>query len=61
MKILTNGHFISCDDENRCFSVMIIDRDKIIFTGDSVPDTYAGCKQIDMGGRPKILKRWAGC
>ena len=50
MKVLTNGHFISCDDENRCFSVMIIDRDKIIFTGDSVPDTYAGCKQIDMHG-----------
>ena len=50
MKILTNGHFISCDDENRCFSVMVIDRDKIIYTGDTVPEEYAECPAIDMHG-----------
>ena len=50
MKILTNGHFISCEDDNRCFSVMVIDKDKIIFTGDSVPASYASCKTIDMHG-----------
>ena len=29
MKVLINGHFISWDDDDRCFSVMIIDNDKI--------------------------------
>ncbi len=50
MKILTNGHFISCEDENRCFSVMVIDQDKIIYTGDTVPEEYAECPAIDMHG-----------
>ena len=50
MKILTNGHFISCDDEDHCFSVMGIDRDKIVYTGDTVPEEYAECPAIDMHG-----------
>lgn len=50
MKVLTNGHFISCEDDNRCFSVMVIDKDKIIFTGDNVPEAYKTCSAIDMQG-----------
>lgn len=59
MKILTNGHFISCDDENHCFSVMGIDRDKIVYTGDTVPEEYAECPAIDMARpyhRPGFLR-----
>lgn len=50
MKILTNGHFISCDDNDHCFSVMVIDNDKIIYTGDDIPDVYKDSKKIDMKG-----------
>lgn len=50
MKVLTNGHFISCDDEDCCFSVMVIDHDKIIYTGNTIPEDYAECPSIDMHG-----------
>jgi len=50
MKVLTNGHFISCEDTNHCFSVMVIDKDKILFTGDRIPESYADCPSIDMHG-----------
>lgn len=50
MKVLTNGHFISCDDENSCFSVMVIDHDKIVYTGDTVPESYSECPTVDMHG-----------
>lgn len=50
MKVLTNGHFISCDEENTCFSVMAIDGDKIAYTGDHIPENLADCPKIDMHG-----------
>ena len=50
MKVLTNGHFISCDEENSCFSVMAIDGDKIAYTGDSIPEDLADYPKIDMHG-----------
>ena len=50
MKVLTNGHFISCDEENTCFSVMAIDGDKITYTGDNIPENLADCPKIDMHG-----------
>ena len=54
MKVLINGHFISCDDDDRCFSVMIIDNDKIVYTGDTVPDEYADYPSIDMHGHTVV-------
>lgn len=50
MRVYYNGHFISCEDSDRCFSVMITDGDKIIYTGDAIPDQYKECKKINMRG-----------
>ncbi len=50
MRVYHNGQFISCEDSNRCFSVLITDGDKIIYTGDEIPDNYKECKKINMKG-----------
>ncbi|GAB6154597.1 amidohydrolase [Desulfosporosinus burensis] len=52
MRLYENGEFISCEDENRTFKVLIEDQGKIVFTGDRLPDEYAGIKQrVDLGGK----------
>lgn len=50
MKVLINGNFISCEEVNRIFSVLVMDKDKIVYTGDEVPETYTTYKKIDMHG-----------
>ena len=50
MKVYYNGTFISCEDKNRCFSVLITDNDKIVYTGDEIPENYSSCKKINMKG-----------
>ena len=51
MHIFERGVFISCEDENRIFSVLIEDNGKIVFTGDFVPDAYQGVRtRTDMKG-----------
>jgi len=52
MQIFHNGQFVSCEDQNKEFSVLIEDKGKIIFTGDKVPEEYIGIKKItDLNGK----------
>jgi len=52
MRIFENGHFISCEDENRIFRVLIEDDGRIAFTGDALPDAYRGVThRTDMKGQ----------
>jgi len=51
MKIFENAEFISCEDANRIFSILIEDKGKIIFTGDTVPEVYKKANRIDLNGR----------
>jgi predicted amidohydrolase YtcJ len=52
MRLYENGEFISCEDENRIFRVLIEDQGKTIFAGDRLPDEYAGIKErVDLGGK----------
>ena len=51
MQIFENAEFISCEDQNRVFRVMVEDRGRILFTGDHVPEVYqAVAKRIDLQG-----------
>lgn len=40
MQIFENGVFLSCEDENRIFSVLVEDKGTIVYTGDTPPDQY---------------------
>ncbi len=52
MHIFENGVFISCEDKNRVFSVLIEDEGRIVFTGDVIPDTYRNIlARTDLSGR----------
>ncbi len=50
MQVFHNGVFLSCEEENRTFSVLVEDKGKIVYTGDSVPAPYQGAPQVDLGG-----------
>lgn len=51
MKALIHGRFLSCEEENRTFSVLVEDRGKILFTGEELPPEYASIPKVDMAGR----------
>ncbi|HBW34041.1 amidohydrolase [Desulfosporosinus sp. BICA1-9] len=52
MRLYENGEFISCEDKNRVFQVLIEDQGKIVFIGDRLPDEYVGIKErVDLGGK----------
>jgi predicted amidohydrolase YtcJ len=52
MKVFENATFISCEDSNRIFKVLVEDQGKIAFTGDALPAKYAGVKsRIDLKGQ----------
>ncbi|MCX5846633.1 MAG: hypothetical protein NTW12_09825 [Deltaproteobacteria bacterium] len=52
MQIFENGVFISCEDNNRIFNVLIEDGGRVVFVGDAVPDSYRGIQnRIDMKGK----------
>jgi len=40
MQIFENAEFISCENQNRVFRVMVEDRGRILFAGDHLPETY---------------------
>jgi hypothetical protein len=40
MQIFENAEFISCEDRNRVFRVMVEDGGRILFTGDALPESY---------------------
>lgn len=49
--IYYNGTFISCEEDNRIFSVLITDGDKIVYTGCEIPSRFKESKRINMNGR----------
>lgn len=51
MKAFINGKFISCQEQNKLFSVLVEDGGRIVYTGDNLPDEYASARRIDLGGR----------
>jgi len=52
MHIFENGVFVSCEDNNRVFSVLIEDEGRIVFTGDAVPEKYRKIPaRTDLNGR----------
>ncbi|MGE5450026.1 MAG: amidohydrolase [Methanomassiliicoccales archaeon] len=51
LKVFENGTFISCKDNNRIFSLMVEDKGKIVFTGNTLPESYTLVKErIDLQG-----------
>lgn len=50
MQIFKNAQFISCDESDTCFSTLIEDNGRIVYTGDKVPNKYAGAAEVDLGG-----------
>jgi len=54
VRVFKNGNFISCEDENRVFSVMVEDKGKIIYTGDEVPEIYSSARVTDFRGKTVV-------
>jgi len=50
MKAFVNGKFVSCEESNKRFSVLVEDKGRIVYTGDTLPETYAKAKKIDLAG-----------
>ncbi|MBM4271572.1 MAG: amidohydrolase [Deltaproteobacteria bacterium] len=51
VQIFENGVFISCEDANRIYSVLVEDGGRIVFTGDVIPDAYRGIRnRTNMNG-----------
>ncbi len=51
MKAYVNGSFISCEEKNREFSVMVENKGRIVYTGDSLPEKYKKAEKIQMNGK----------
>jgi len=52
MQIFENAEFISCEDPNRVFRMMVEDRGHIVFTGDHLPEMYQSVPtRIDLHGQ----------
>lgn len=51
MTVFKNAVFISCEDNNKVFSVMVEDSGRIVYCGDSVPEKCSAANQVDLGGR----------
>lgn len=52
MKIFENAKFISCEDNNKIFNILIEDKGKIIFTGNEIPDRYKRINnRINLSGK----------
>lgn len=51
MRVFKNGEFISCEDENRNFSVLVEDKGRIVYTGDEVPVRYQSARVTDFKGK----------
>jgi len=54
MTVFKNARFISCEQENRIFSILVEDRGRIAFCGDEMPAQYAACPVIDLGGKAVV-------
>lgn len=51
MRVFKNGQFISCEEENREFSVLVEEKGRIVYTGDDLPEKYAGARVTDLKGK----------
>ena len=51
MKVFFNGKFISCEEDNSLFSVLVEDKGKILYTGNDLPEKYRAFKKQDMNGK----------
>jgi len=51
MKIFENAEFISCEENNRLFSILVENNGKIVYTGDIVPEEYAMADRVDLNKR----------
>ena len=49
--VFTNADFISLDEHNNTYSVMIVKGKNIVYMGFSVPLAYDDAKIVDLGGR----------
>jgi len=54
MRVFTNAAFISCEEESVTFSVMAVDKGKIVYTGDEMPPHFNNAERIDLGGRAVV-------
>ncbi|MEA5050059.1 MAG: amidohydrolase family protein [Oscillospiraceae bacterium] len=50
MRVFYNGKFVSCEDENRVFSVLAENKGRILYTGDEIPARYRNAPALDMRG-----------
>ena len=49
--VFTNADFISLDEHNNTYSVMVVKGKNIVYMGYSVPLAYDDAKIVDLGGR----------
>jgi len=54
MTVFKNAHFISCEQNNREFSVLVEDKGRIVHCGDEIPAKYAACPVIDLQGKSAV-------
>ena len=54
MTVFKNAHFISCEPENRNFSVLAEHKGRIVYCGNEVPAQYANSPAIDLGGKTVV-------
>lgn len=52
--VFTNADFISLDEHNNTYSVMVVKGKNIVYMGYSVPFAYDDAKVIDLGGRAVV-------
>jgi len=51
MTVFTNADFISCEANNRNFSTMVVDKGRIVYTGNEIPAQYSKVEKINLGGK----------
>ena len=49
--VFTNADFISLDEHNNTYSVMVVKGKNIVYMGYSVPLAYDDAKIVDLGGK----------
>ncbi len=51
MTVFKNGKFVSCEEQNCFFNVLVEDKGRIVYTGNQVPAKYSSWQTIDMKGK----------
>ncbi|MCL2044285.1 MAG: amidohydrolase family protein [Treponema sp.] len=50
MTVFENAVFISCEDDCTIFTVMAVDKGRIVYTGDELPPLSGKSRRVDLGG-----------